>query len=201
MESNELERSISGLTERWWTLVVRGVAAILLGVLAFAMPQASMRALVLLWGAFAVVDGVFTLVLGALRGRAGLRWGWWLFEGLVGVAAGVFTFVWPRITALVLVAVIATWAVLTGIAEIAAAIGLRRYIKGEWMLAASGVLSVVFGVLTLAYPRAGGLALVWLIGAYAIVFGLLLCALGFRLNRWRRTGEGPLPIGGTPTTA
>jgi uncharacterized membrane protein HdeD (DUF308 family) len=178
---------LGALVARWWIWVVRGIAAILFGVLAFLAPASSLAALVMLWGAYALFDGVFALAIAAQRGREGLPWGWMVFEGLVGIAAGVTTFVWPAITALVLLAVIAARSLLTGVAEIAAAIALRREISGEWLLGASGVMSIAFGALLLARPAAGALAVVWIIGGYALVFGALLVAFGLRLNGWRRS--------------
>jgi uncharacterized membrane protein HdeD (DUF308 family) len=172
-------------------VVVRGVAAILFGIVALAMPKAGLLALVTVWGAYAIVDGVFALMLGVARGRAGSSWGFWIFQGLAGIGAGIVTFAWPTMTALVLLSVIAFWAILTGIAEIFLAIWLRRQITGEWLLATGGILSVAMGVLLLARPEAGTLALVLLIGAYAIVFGTLLIALGVQLYRWQRHHGGP----------
>lgn len=201
MNSKYANPNVSTLAARWWALVIRGVVAILFGIVAIAAPVSSLFALVILWGAFVIVDGVFNLVLAARKARAGRSWGWLLFEGLVSVAAGVLTFVWPGITALALLAVIAIWAVLTGIAEIAAAIRLRREIRGEWLLATSGVLSIVFGVLLLVFPASGVLALMWLIGAYAIIYGVLLIGLGLRLHRWGGADERPLPTGGAHTPA
>jgi len=199
-----LNRSVfvDTLAERWWILVVRGIAAIVFGILTFTAPQSSLFALVILWGAYAIVDGVFALMLAARSGRAGERWGWMLLEGLVGIGAGVATFMWPQITGLVLLTLIAFWAVLTGVAEVAMAITLRREIKGEWFLALSGLLSMAFGVLLVASPGRGALALAWTIGAYALAFGVMLIALGVKLRRWARSGEHPLPGRGVrPTTA
>lgn len=176
--------NVSALAARWWVPVIRGVAAILFGVLAIVAPGTSLLALVILWGAYALVDGVLNLMLATRRSGTGQSWGWLLFEGLVSVAAGVLTFAWPRMTALALLTVIAVWAVLTGTAKVVTAIGLRRQISSEWTLAVSGVLSILFGVLLLLRPGAGALALVWMIGGYAIIFGALLIGLGFRLNRW-----------------
>jgi len=191
--------NISQLADRWWALAIRGAAAILFGVLTFAMPEISLFVLVMLWGGYAVVDGVFNVVA-ALRGaRAGQRWGWLLFEGIVSASAGVLTFLWPGITALVLLAVIAGWAVLTGIAEVAAAIRLRKVIQGEWLLGLSGVLSMIFGVLLVAVPSTGALALLWMIGAYSTVFGALLIGLGVRLHRFRRGAGRSIPWNGAPT--
>ncbi len=184
MKTEFVKLELSPITPRWWALVIRGLAAIAFGFLAMLRPGAGVLALVVLWGAYAIVDGVFAIVL-AIRGAKVVQgWGWLLAEGLVGVAAGVVTFLWPGITALALIVVIAGWAILTGIAEIATAIRLRRVVQGEWMLAVSGVLSVAFGVLAAMMPGAGALAVTWMIALYAILFGALLVGLGFRLHRW-----------------
>lgn len=199
MESMVSDRLVSAMTGRWWSFLVRGVVAILFGVLALAMPGPSLLALVLAWGAYVIIDGVFALMLALQRGRAGERWGWFLVEGVVGIATGVLTLAWPAITGLVLLIVIAVRAAVAGVAEVMAAIRLRKVIQHEWLLAASGVLSVAFGLLLLVYPATGALAVAWLIGIYAIAFGALLTGLGLRLYRWHRTGERPLPTGGLPT--
>lgn len=201
MNSDYANLNVSALAARWWMLVVRGVAAILFGVLAIVVPEISILSLIILWGAYALVDGVFNLMLAVRRARVGRSWGWLVFEGVVSVGAGVLTFVLPGMTALFLLIVIAVWAVLTGVAEIAAAIMLRRHIRGEWLLAASGVLSIAFGVLMMFFPGSGALALAWIVGGYSIVFGALLIALGLRLNRFRRTGGRQIPTGGMPTPA
>ncbi len=195
---DSVQIGLETLTPRWWVPVVRGVAAIAFGILALVAPAMSLFALVIVWGVYALVDGVFNLGLGAKAGRAGRRWGWFIFEGLISIAAGVLTFAYPGITALVLLMVIAGWAVLTGILEIAAAIELRRVMTGEWLLALSGVLSIVLGVLLFAAPGPGALALVWLIGSYAILFGGLLIALGIQLRRWGRHEVVPATAAPTP---
>ena len=199
MESERASRFARALTARWWMLVVRGVAAILFGVLAVVVPGSSLFALVTLWAAYAVADGALALKLAARRDRAGRSWGWLLFEGVVGTVTGVGALLWPGITALALLLVIAAWAVSTGIAKIAAAIWLRRQIGGEWLLAAGGGLSVAFGALLLLSPGPGALALAWLIGAHAIVLGALLAGLGLRLYRWRPSAEGAVSTAGAPT--
>lgn len=172
------------LASKWWALLLRGLVALLFGILTFIWPGISLTALVLLFGAYALVDGLFT-VIAALRAPEGYK-RWWvlLLEGIFGIIAGLLAFVWPSITALVLLYLIAAWAIVTGVFEIAAAIRLRKEITGEWLLALSGVLSVVFGVLLVAWPGAGALAVLWLIGAYAILFGALLIALALRLRKW-----------------
>lgn len=188
-------------TIRWWALVIRGLAAIAFGVLTFARPSISLLTLVFLWGAYAIVDGLFAVVLSIRGARLLPGWGWLLAEGLLGIGAGVVTFLWPGITGLVLLFVIATWAVLTGIAEIATAIRLRRYVRGEWMLAVTGVLSVAFGVLLAVNPGPGALAVTWLIGGYAIVFGALLVGLGVRLHRFIRIADHPMSPERAPSRA
>jgi uncharacterized membrane protein HdeD (DUF308 family) len=189
------------LTERWWAPVLRGIAAILFGVLALAAPSIGLLTLVLMWGAYAIADGAFNMILATRVGRAGERWGWFVFEGIVSIAAGVLAFVYPGITTLVLLYLIGGWAIVTGIAEISAAVKLRQIVKGEWMLGLAGVLSIAFGVLLFVYPSSGALALVWLISTYAILFGLVLVGLGVRLHRLHRESEQGLPTGGTPTAA
>ena len=186
---------------RWWTLVVRGIAAILFGILAFARPGISLFFLVMLWGAYALVDGIFALIMSVKRARRGSSWGWLLFGGIVSICAGALTFFWPQVTGLALLVVIGSWAIVTGTAEIFLAIGLRRQLEGEWRLGASGVLSIAFGAILLIRPGSGALAVVWIIGSYAILFGALLISLGLRLHRWHRAGERPVPHGGTPTLA
>lgn len=175
------------LARNWWTLALRGVLSILFGLAAFLWPGLTLGALVLLFGAYAFVDGAFA-VAAALVGRTG-GMPWWalLVEGLIGLAAGVATALWPGITALALLYMIAAWSAATGVFEMVAAIRLRREIRGEWALFLSGLLSVVFGLVLVMFPGAGALALAWYIGAYAVVFGVLLVVLGFRLRSAGRT--------------
>ena len=173
---------VAMLSRNWWLVALRGVAGILFGLLTLVAPGISLAALVLLYGAYAFADGLLAIVSAVRRHGAGNRWGLLLLEGLVGIAAGVLTVIWPGITALVLLYLIAAWALLTGILEIAAAIRLRKVISGEWLLALSGVASVAFAVVLMLFPGAGALAVVLWIGAYAFVFGVLLIALGFRLR-------------------
>ncbi len=171
------------LARNWWAIALRGVAAIIFGILAFVLPGITLAALVLLFGAYAFVDGVFSLVA-AVRGRGGDE-PWWalVIEGLAGIAAGLITFFLPGLTALTLLYVIAAWSLVTGVLEIVAAVRLRKTITNEWWLVASGVLSVAFGVLLALFPGPGALALVLWIGAYAVVFGALLVGLAFRLRK------------------
>ena len=189
---------IHHVAERWWVFVLRGIVAILFGALAFTTPGITMAALVIVWGAYAISDGVLALITALRRGRAGDPWVWLVFHGLIGIAAGVVTFVWPGITAMTLLIVIGLWAVMTGVAEIGLALRLRKEITNEWLVALSGVLSIAFGALMLARPGAGALAVVWMIGAYAFVLGVVLIAAGIRLRSWhRKGGEGRVVTGGT----
>lgn len=176
---------IESLARNWWMLALRGAAAIVFGILTLLMPGVSLAALILLFGSYALVDGIFNVVA-AVRRRSGDQ-PWWalLLEGLVSIGAGIVTFALPGLTALVLLYVIAAWAIVTGVLEVVAAVRLRKQITGEWWLAASGVLSVVFGVLLMIWPGPGALALVIWIGAYAVVFGGLLLGLAFRVRSLR----------------
>ena len=180
-------------TSSWWALVLRGLAAIAFGVLAFVWPQITLTALVFLWGAYALVDGAFAIAAGVKSHGDNKRWWVLLLEGILGVAAGLVAFLVPGITALALLILIAAWAMVTGAFEIAAAIQLRKHIKGEWLLALAGVASVLFALALLFNPAAGALALVWLIGAYSIVFGVLLIVLGVRLHSLVRSADRMSP--------
>ncbi|HKC61734.1 MAG TPA: HdeD family acid-resistance protein [Myxococcales bacterium] len=170
------------LKRGWWLLILRGVCAVLFGVLAFVKPGAAGEVLVLLFGAYALVNGIFTLGL-AMRAPKGMPGkGSLVVLGLLGVAAGVLTFFYPGVTALSLLWVIAFWAIFTGIFEISVAIKLRKELSNEWMIILGGVLSAVFGVLVIAMPRAGALSIVWLIGTYAILYGVMLLTAAIRLR-------------------
>ena len=170
------------LKRHWWVPVLRGVAAIIFGTMAFVYPGLTVAVLVLLFGAWVLVDGIFR-VIGAIGHRASdPDWGWQLVIGILGIIIGFLTFHAPGITALALVIYIAAWALMIGVTEIALAIKLRHEIKGEWLLIVMGVASILFAVLLLWNPVPGALALLWLIGSYAIVFGILAVILGFRLR-------------------
>ena len=173
---------LHALARNWWLILLRGIVAILFGVLAFVWPGVTLVTLVVLYGAFALVDGVLAIVAAITGGAAAPRW-WLAIVGVAGIAAGVLTFLWPGITALVLLVFIATWAIATGLLQIIGAIKLRKEIDNEWMLIASGVLSVLFGVAVLARPGAGALALIFVIGAYAIFYGILLVLFSLRLRK------------------
>jgi uncharacterized membrane protein HdeD (DUF308 family) len=178
--------NVKSLAERWWTLAIRGVAAIVFGILTFVSPASGLYALVAIFAAFAIVDGVLNLVCAARSSRYGRRWGWLVFEGVISTAAGVVAIVLPILTAVALLTLVAAWAIITGIAEVAAAIRLRRELQGEWLLGLSGVLSIALGVLLVVFPTPGLLTLVIWIGAYAVVSGALVVVLALRLRAWNR---------------
>jgi uncharacterized membrane protein HdeD (DUF308 family) len=172
------------LARNWWMLALRGVIAILFGIVAFIWPGLTLLSLVLLFGAYAFLDGVFSLIA-AWRGReTNDRWWALLLEGILGIAAGVIAFGWPDAAAVGLLYVIAAWAILTGLLEIVAAIRLREEIDNEWLLGLTGVASIIFGLLLAIWPGAGLLTLTWIIGGYAIAFGVLMLLLAFRLRNW-----------------
>jgi uncharacterized membrane protein HdeD (DUF308 family) len=186
------------LAVNWWSLVLRGLLGIVIGVVTFFWPGITLTALVFLFAGYALVDGVLSTA-GALHAVAAHeRWVAQLLEGLCGIAAAVITVLWPAITALALVYVIAVWAVVTGVLEIAAAVRLRRHVSGEWLLVLSGIASIIFGVLIAAVPLAGALVISLWFGAYALLFGVILVALGIRLRSWNRTlvsgGGVPAPV-------
>jgi uncharacterized membrane protein HdeD (DUF308 family) len=172
---------LKDITCYWWAPVLRGLVAVLFGIGAFIWPGITLAALVLLFGAYALVDGILSLVH-AFSSGTGFR-GLLAIEGIVGIAAGLVALAWPGITALALLYLIAAWAIVTGILEIGAAVRLRKLIENEWLLGLAGIASIAFGIILAVQPSAGALALLWLIGAYAFVFGVLLIALGFRLRR------------------
>jgi uncharacterized membrane protein HdeD (DUF308 family) len=175
----------------WWSLAIRGLLAVIFGVLAFLAPGAALTGLTLAFGAYALVAGSFAIAFAVRAGRADERWGAVLFEGIVGVVAGIFTFLMPTMTALVLVTLIAAWSILTGAAQIATAIRLRKTIRHEWFLALAGIASIAFGVILLIAPVAGAIVLTWWIGAYALVFGILQIVLAFKLRGWGRREDVP----------
>jgi len=173
---------LNNLSRYWWLLALRGVAAVIFGILAFIWPQLTLGVLVILFGAYVFVDGVANLVSGISNHDVNKRWWVMGLEGIVSIMAGVLTFVYPGITAVILLYVIAIWAVLTGVLEIAAAVRLREEIDGEWALGLSGIVSVLLGFALIIFPSAGALAVIWMIGLYAILFGALMIYLGFKLR-------------------
>ncbi len=181
------------LARNWWAVGLRGLAALIFGILTLVVPSITLIVLIAFFGAYALIDGVLAIYL-AIRGREHNRnWGWLLVEGIAGVIIGILTFRWPLTTGLVLLFFIAAWAIVTGIMEIFEAIELRRVINNEWLLILSGVASVIFGLILFIFPGTGALALIIVIGIYAIIFGILLLVLAWRLRQMPQ-GQGS-PVG------
>jgi uncharacterized membrane protein HdeD (DUF308 family) len=169
-------------TRNWWAVVLRGIVAVVFGVLALAWPGITLSTLVVLFGVFAFMDGIFALVA-AIGGWSKLEDHWFLLlEGALGILIGIMAYRAPGLTAVMLVLYIAAWTLLMGVLKVVAAVRLRKEIQGEWWLGLSGVLSLVVALALMSYPLAGALAMAWLIGAYATVMGVSQVILGFRLH-------------------
>lgn len=170
------------ITARWWVLLLRGIAAIVIGVIAFVWPAVTLLALVFLFAAYALADGVLSLTM-AVTGRGGRSRGWLLFEGVLGVGAGLFAILLPGLAVLWFTIVMGAWALARGVVEVYMALRLRREIEGEWALILHGALCALFGLAVLFWPAAGALALAWMVGGFALLSGALLVALALRLRR------------------
>jgi uncharacterized membrane protein HdeD (DUF308 family) len=176
---------VQSLSQNWWLVVLRGALAIVFGVLAFVWPEITILTLIVMFGVYAIVDGLVAAWTGLSRVKDSPRWWVFLLEGLISIGAGVIALIWPRLATLVLIYMIASWAVITGILEIVAAIRLRNEISNEWVLGLGGVISIALGVLLFLQPLAAGVAIIWTVAAYAVIFGVLLIILGFRLRNWK----------------
>src|SRR5271167_2035357 len=172
----------SSLKRSWWLMLLRALAAIAFGVLIFVLPGISLVSLVLVFGAYCMADGILTVWTAVSGSKDHESWWLLLLEGVLGIGIGVLTIFAPAVTALALLFYIALWAIATGVLEIAAAIRLRKEIQGEWLLLLAGLASVVFGVLLIWQTGAGALTVLWLIGSYAIVFGVLLLILALKIR-------------------
>ncbi len=169
----------TGFRSSSWSILLRGALAVAFGVLVLASPSMGVRALIVMFAIFAAADGIASLSTAATHGRAGLAWGWWLVEGLIGLAIAAFAFMRPGATLLAIVLVIGFRAVVLGLFELGGALAGPR-LEHRWLLGLAGVVSIAFGVLLILQPLAGTMALLWLVGAYGIVVGLALVALGLR---------------------
>ena len=192
--------NVDTLVHNWWLVALRGVVALIFGVLTVFRPSVTLAVLILLFGSYAIVNGVVTMVAAIANRRGESQESHWvslLISGVLSVALGILTFLAPGVTTVVLLYIIAAWAIVTGVAEIVTAIRLRRVITDEWLLIAAGTVSVLFGLLLVVSPGAGALAVTLWIGTYAIMIGILLVALAFRLRSWGRAHGGD----GTTRTA
>ncbi|GCF08707.1 HdeD family acid-resistance protein [Dictyobacter arantiisoli] len=169
--------SVNTVQRSWGALLVRGVLAIIFGIIVLAIPGIALLALIIVFGAYALIDGVMAVVA-AIQERDVLpRWKWLLVEGVVSIILGIVAFVWPGETALILLYIVAAWAIITGVIEVGAAFTTRN-----WMIGVAGLLSIIFGILLYARPGAGLLSLLWLLGVYAIVFGILFIVHAFQMR-------------------
>jgi uncharacterized membrane protein HdeD (DUF308 family) len=169
------------LSRNWWMLALRGVLAILFGILIIAWPGIAAQSLILVFGAYVFVDGIFAII-SAFQHRSQSHWWVTLLEGIVGVIAGILTFILPGLTALTLLTLIGVWAVFTGVLQMVTAFRLRATIDNEWAMGLAGLASLLFGLFVLFAPGAGALAVLGLIAGYSIVFGVLLLILAFRVK-------------------
>lgn len=174
---------LRALARNWWMFVVRGLAAIAFGVLAFAWAGATLPELTLLWAAYAFLDGAVALGA-AVSGKGATRW-WLALTGLVGVLGGVIAVLWPAQAALALLYVIAAWAIAIGVVQVIGAIRLRKDMRGEWFLVLSGVVSIAFGALLFAAPDRGAAVLPWMFGLFALLLGVAYILFGWRLRKHR----------------
>ena len=173
------------LARNWWLFLLRGLAALIFGVLSLIWPEISLLTLTLLFGSYALVDGAFALAAAIVgRGNAEVRW-WLVLVGLLGIGIGIATFLWPGLTALTLLYLIAGWVIATGVLQIIGAIELRNVIENEWWLILDGALSVLFGILLFAMPGAGAVALIWLIALFAIAYGILMIGFAFKVKKFK----------------
>jgi uncharacterized membrane protein HdeD (DUF308 family) len=173
------------LTRNWWAIALRGVAAIIFGLIAIVFPGITIGAFILLFAAYALVDGVFAIIAGIRAAEHHERWLPLAFEGLIDIAAAIVVVLWPELTLILLGYVIAFWALISGVALLGAAFRLRR-LRGDWLLVANGIVSLLLGVILFLVPIAGPVLLAWWIGAYALIFGVLLLTVAFQLRRWHR---------------
>jgi uncharacterized membrane protein HdeD (DUF308 family) len=173
---------LDGLARNWWLILLRGVCAIIFGLLTIAWPGLTLLTLVLFYGVFALFDGGLAVGAAIMGDTPSPRW-WLALVGILGIVTGALTLLWPQITGFVLLFFIAGWSIAAGVFDIVGAIRLRKEIDNEWMLIASGVLSVAFGLFILAFPGAGALSLAFVIAAFAIAYGILLVGLGLRLKK------------------
>ena len=170
------------LARNWWAVACRGLVAVVFGLVTLGLPGITLATLIVLFGGYALVDGVEAIIAGVRAAERHERWWSMVLEGVAGIGAGVLTFAWPIVTAILWLYLLSAWASLSGVLKIASAVRLRRGMRGAWVLAANGVLAVLFGVLALLLPGLTIRSLVWVVGAYALLRGIAFLALAFRLR-------------------
>lgn len=174
------------LSQTWWVLLLRGIFAIIFGLLTWFFPGITLYVLIIFFGAYTLVDGIFGVIAAFQGKKTHSDWWWLLLWGILSIITGILTFFWPGLTAFVLLCLIAAWALVTGVFQIITAIKLRKSIQGEGWMILGGILSVLFGIALLAWPIEGVLAVTWLIGIYAFIFGVINIILAFRVHRYQR---------------
>lgn len=190
-EPRELDDYLSGALARgWWLLLLRGIAAIVFGILSWLQPQVSLAVLIIFFGAYTLVDGALGIWTAFANRSDNEHWWVLLLWGLLGLAVGLLTLFAPGLVAVALLFYIAIWAIATGVLQIIAAIRLRKEISGEWLLGLAGLVSIVFGFVLVAQPGLGLLTLVWLVASYAVVFGMVLVALALKARKFARQTAG-----------
>jgi uncharacterized membrane protein HdeD (DUF308 family) len=177
------------LARNWWALLIRGILAIIFGIIAIVWPGETLFILITLFGAYCFVDGIFSLVATFRAVAHHAHWVALLLEGILGIVVGIVAFVHPGLAAVAFLYLIAAWALITGVLELFAAFRLQRELGGEVLLILGGLASIIFGILLFAFPQAGVVTVVWLIGIYAVVFGVLMVGLSFRLKAWHESGS------------
>ena len=180
---------VDRLVSHWWLFLIRGLLALAFGIALLAFPLAGLFVIAILFGAYAFVDGVLALVAATRMRHAGGSWGWLLLEGVVGIVAGICAALWLGLAVLTLAVLLGAWAIVTGVLAIASAFTARLHVPGEWLWLLSGIVSVIFGIAIFWSPAFGLFALVWMVSFYAIVAGVLLIGLAFRLRGIRPTGS------------
>ena len=181
---------ISNLTRNWWLVGLRGLLAIAFGLIAWVWPGITLQALIFLLGIYFIADGIASIAM-ALSPLGRAQWGWLLFKGIFSIAAGVVVFVWPGLTAVALLAMVAAYAFILGVIEIVSAFQFDLSTADKWLMGLTGVLSIVYSVLLLVWPNSGLLSLVWMVGFYAVLYGFTLLALSYRLNKLNNTVKSP----------
>ncbi|WP_323716649.1 HdeD family acid-resistance protein [Paracoccus aminovorans] len=177
-----MDNLVRTMSDNWWVLLLRGIAAVVFGLIALAMPGLTLLVLLITFGVYAVFDGILAIVTGFRRKAQDEQWWAWALDGLLSVLIGLMALFWPAATAVAFVLWMAAWAIVAGIFRIIAAIRLRREIEGEWALGLSGLLLALWGILLVLLPAAGLLGFAWMIGTLAVLIGIVLIVLAFRLR-------------------
>jgi uncharacterized membrane protein HdeD (DUF308 family) len=187
---------LQDLARNWWLVALRGVAGILFGIMAFIWPGTTLTALVLLLGAYLFIDGIATIAHSISARKVNDVWWLMLLEGIATLIFGALTLFWPGLTGILLISMIAVWSIITGVLEIVSAVRMRKVIDNEWMLIISGIFSVLFGLALIIFPLAGAISIAFIIGTYAIIFGIFTLMFAFRLRKHKDDTSISTPLSG-----